>query len=66
MADGTRIEMFANLGSVADAEAAVAEGAEGCGLLRTEFLFLERATAPTATNRPAIIRRSPMRWATGR
>ena len=47
MADGTRIEMFANLGSVADAEAAVAEGAEGCGLLRTEFLFLERATAPT-------------------
>ncbi|KQO50764.1 phosphoenolpyruvate--protein phosphotransferase [Sphingomonas sp. Leaf257] len=47
MADGTRIEMFANLGSVADAQAAVAEGAEGCGLLRTEFLFLERATAPT-------------------
>ncbi|WP_322963439.1 phosphoenolpyruvate--protein phosphotransferase [Sphingomonas fuzhouensis] len=47
MADGVRIEMFANLGSVADAEAAVAEGAEGCGLLRTEFLFLERATAPT-------------------
>ena len=47
MADGTRIEMFANLGSVADAEVAVAEGAEGCGLLRTEFLFLERATAPT-------------------
>ncbi len=45
--DGTRIEMFANLGSVADAEAAVAEGAEGCGLLRTEFLFLERETAPT-------------------
>lgn len=45
--DGTRIEMFANLGSVADAEAAVIEGAEGCGLLRTEFLFLERETAPT-------------------
>ncbi|WP_267433678.1 phosphoenolpyruvate--protein phosphotransferase [Sphingomonas sp. GM_Shp_1] len=45
--DGTRIEMFANLGSVADAEAAVREGAEGCGLLRTEFLFLDRATAPT-------------------
>jgi phosphoenolpyruvate-protein kinase (PTS system EI component) len=45
--DGSRIEMFANLGSVGDAEAAVKEGAEGCGLLRTEFLFLERATAPT-------------------
>lgn len=46
MADGTRIEIFANLGSVADAAAAVAAGAEGCGLLRTEFLFLDRDTAP--------------------
>jgi phosphoenolpyruvate-protein phosphotransferase len=45
--DGTRIELFANLGSVADAEAAIAEGAEGCGLLRTEFLFLDRSTPPT-------------------
>ncbi|MDV3457133.1 phosphoenolpyruvate--protein phosphotransferase [Sphingomonas sp. HF-S4] len=46
MADGTRIEIFANLGSVADAAAAIAAGAEGCGLLRTEFLFLDRDTAP--------------------
>ena len=38
--------MFANLGALADAEAAAAAGAEGCGLLRTEFLFLERQTAP--------------------
>jgi phosphoenolpyruvate-protein kinase (PTS system EI component) len=39
--------VFANLtGSVADAELAVKQGAEGCGLLRTEFLFLERAVAP--------------------
>jgi phosphoenolpyruvate-protein phosphotransferase len=45
--DGTRIEVFANLGSRADAEQAVANGAEGCGLLRTEFLFLERDTAPS-------------------
>jgi multiphosphoryl transfer protein len=45
--DGTRIEIFANLGSVTDAMAAVACGAEGCGLLRTEFLFLDRETAPT-------------------
>jgi multiphosphoryl transfer protein len=44
--DGTRIEVFANLGNVADAAAAVAMGAEGCGLLRTEFLFLDRETAP--------------------
>ncbi|MEA3080448.1 MAG: multiphosphoryl transfer protein [Sphingomonadales bacterium] len=45
-ADGTRIEVFANLGSVADAEVAVAEGAEGCGLLRTELLFLDRNLPP--------------------
>lgn len=44
--DGMRIEIFVNLGSAADARAAVAEGAEGCGLLRTEFLFLDRATPP--------------------
>jgi multiphosphoryl transfer protein len=45
-ADGTRIEVFANLGTLADAAAAVAEGAEGCGLLRTEFLFLDRDAPP--------------------
>ena len=39
--------MFANLGSTADARVAVENGAEGCGLLRTEFLFIDRATAPT-------------------
>ena len=44
--DGVRIEVAANLGSVSDAEKAVAAGAEGCGLLRTEFLFLERETPP--------------------
>jgi len=47
LASGERIEVFANLtGSAADATLAVSEGAEGCGLLRTEFLFLERTTAP--------------------
>src|SRR5690606_30943548 len=46
LADGTRIEVFANLGAVGEAERAVANGAEGCGLLRTEFLFLDRETAP--------------------
>ncbi len=44
--DGTRIEVFANLGSVADAAQAVELGAEGVGLLRTEFLFLDRAELP--------------------
>jgi phosphoenolpyruvate-protein phosphotransferase len=45
--DGTRIEIFANLGSIAEAEAAVVAGAEGCGLLRTEFLFIDRERAPS-------------------
>jgi phosphocarrier protein FPr/phosphocarrier protein len=45
-ADGERIEVFANLGSLSEVGAAIANGAEGCGLLRSEFLFLERAAAP--------------------
>jgi multiphosphoryl transfer protein len=45
-ADGTRIEVFANVGSEAEAHAAVRNGAEGSGLLRTEFLFLERTAPP--------------------
>jgi phosphocarrier protein FPr/phosphocarrier protein len=45
-ADGRRIQVFANIGSLAEAQAAARNGAEGCGLLRTEFLFLERETAP--------------------
>jgi phosphocarrier protein FPr/phosphocarrier protein len=45
-ADGERVEVFANVGSVAEAEAAAATGAEGCGLLRTEFLFLDRGEPP--------------------
>jgi phosphocarrier protein FPr/phosphocarrier protein len=47
LASGERIEVFANLvGTVADATLAMEQGAEGCGLLRTEFLFLDRASAP--------------------
>ncbi len=44
--DGQRIEVFGNVGSLKDAQAAAANGAEGSGLLRTEFLFLERDTPP--------------------
>jgi phosphoenolpyruvate-protein phosphotransferase/dihydroxyacetone kinase phosphotransfer subunit len=44
--DGKAIEIAANIGSVAGAQAAVEAGAEGVGLFRTEFLFLNRATAP--------------------
>ena len=46
-ADGTRIEIFANIGTVEDAALAAAQGAEGSGLVRSEFLFLDRDTAPS-------------------
>jgi multiphosphoryl transfer protein len=52
-ADGVRIEVFANLGRPGDAASAVAQGAEGCGLLRSEFLFLERLTAPSEDEQAA-------------
>ena len=55
--DGTRIEVFANLGNLADAAAAAANGAEGCGLLRTEFLFLDRETAPDEDEQLAAYQR---------
>lgn len=44
--DGKRVEVVANVGSTADAVEAIEYGAEGIGLLRTEFLFLDRASAP--------------------
>jgi multiphosphoryl transfer protein len=46
-ADGTRIEVAANLGGAGGAAAAVELGAEGVGLLRTEFLFLDRPELPS-------------------
>jgi phosphocarrier protein FPr len=45
--DGTRIEVVANIGSAPEAAQAVEAGAEGVGLLRTEFLFLGREAPPT-------------------
>jgi phosphoenolpyruvate-protein phosphotransferase len=55
--DGQRVEVVANIGSPEDAEEALSYGAEGIGLLRTEFLFLERETAPTEEEQFAIYRR---------
>jgi multiphosphoryl transfer protein len=46
MRDGARVEVFANLGKSGEAAGAVQLGAEGVGLLRTEFLFLGRAELP--------------------
>jgi multiphosphoryl transfer protein len=45
--DGVRIEVDANAGLAREAAQAVEAGGEGVGLLRSEFLFLERDTAPS-------------------
>ena len=47
--DGRRIQLLANVGDPSSARAAAAAGAEGVGLFRTEFLFLDAATEPTVT-----------------
>jgi len=44
--DGHRVEVVANIGSVEEARVALQAGAEGVGLLRTEFLYLERSELP--------------------
>jgi len=44
--DGARIEILANIGGLEDAKQVAALGGEGVGLLRSEFLFMERADAP--------------------
>jgi phosphoenolpyruvate-protein phosphotransferase/dihydroxyacetone kinase phosphotransfer subunit len=45
--DGLRFEVEANISGVAEAPLAVEQGAEGVGVLRTEFLFLDRADPPS-------------------
>jgi phosphocarrier protein FPr len=52
--DGHRIEVVANLSSESEVERVIALGGEGVGLLRTEFVFLERSTAPTEEEQVAI------------
>ena len=45
--DGFQVNCLANIGNIEDAKVAVKNGAEGVGLFRTEFLFLESKEAPT-------------------
>jgi len=52
--DGTHIEVAANIGNLADAQDGVAKGGEGVGLLRSEFVFLGRTSAPTEDDQAAI------------
>ncbi|WP_291885442.1 phosphoenolpyruvate--protein phosphotransferase [Cellulomonas sp.] len=55
-ADGHRVELLANVGDPADAAPTAAAGAEGVGLFRTEFAFLDRAEAPTLDEQVAAYR----------
>ena len=45
--DGYRVEVAANINRAADAPQAIEAGAEGVGLMRTEFMFLARDSAPS-------------------
>jgi multiphosphoryl transfer protein len=56
MTDGHRIEVVANIGRAEEAEQAVNAGGEGVGLLRTEFLFLNRTSPPTEEEQFAAYR----------
>lgn len=62
--DGRKIEIAANIGSPLDADAAMAAGAEGIGLFRTEFLYMNRSSLPDEEEqfdayRAAVERMSP-------
>ncbi len=51
--DGHRLEIAANVSSAEDIQEALALGADGVGLLRSEFLFEEKTTAPTEDEQAA-------------
>lgn len=54
--DGRRLEVVANIGSPDDAVTALQYGAEGVGLFRTEFLYLDRQTPPDEEEQVAAYR----------
>lgn len=53
--DGHHVEVAANIGSAEDAREAVQMGCDGVGLLRSEFLFLGRSTAPTEDEQHQVL-----------
>lgn len=55
--DGRRITLSANIGQASDAEAVLNAGAEGVGLFRTEYLFLNRDTLPSEEEQYEAYRR---------
>jgi phosphoenolpyruvate-protein phosphotransferase (PTS system enzyme I) len=54
--DGHHVDLLANVGGPGDVASAVAAGAEGVGLFRTEFLFLDRSDPPPVDEQAAAYR----------
>ncbi|WP_214408922.1 phosphoenolpyruvate--protein phosphotransferase [Sphaerisporangium fuscum] len=54
--DGHRVSLLANIGGPQDLPSAIHHGAEGVGLYRTEFLFLDREEAPSEEEQEAAYR----------
>lgn len=54
--DGKQFEVVANIGGPHDAVVSLDYGAEGVGLFRTEFLFMDRQSAPTEEEQTAVYR----------
>jgi len=54
--DGVAVEVAANVGGPGEVEAAVGAGADGIGLFRTEFLFMDRAELPDEREQEAAYR----------
>ncbi|MGB7982864.1 MAG: phosphoenolpyruvate--protein phosphotransferase [Candidatus Nanopelagicales bacterium] len=54
--DGHAVPLLANIGGADDVEAAVANGAEGVGLFRSELLFLDRNDAPSEDEQYGLYR----------
>ncbi len=54
--DGHRVEVGANVGGAAEAQHAVELGAEGVGLFRTEFLYLDRSSEPSEVEQREVYR----------
>lgn len=55
--DGHRVQLLANIGDPAEARPAAAAGAEGVGLFRSEFCFLDREQPPTVAEQVTAYRR---------
>jgi phosphoenolpyruvate-protein phosphotransferase len=54
--DGHQVEVVANIGAVEETEQVLACGGEGVGLLRTEFLYLNRTTPPDEDEQTEVYR----------